>query len=97
MKREHLYRLGDRAGQWLWKRWTARRIFAWLSIVVLLRLGTLTPALADVDVIGIVEATQQCQADEVAELNPGIVVVNQDGRIEIVGVPQWRCVERRSV
>jgi hypothetical protein len=32
MTREFLYHLGDRWGQRRWKRWAARRVFAWLSL-----------------------------------------------------------------
>lgn len=50
--------------------------------------------LASTDIVGVVEATEACGGDAVPELNPGTAVIVEDGRIEIVGVPVWRCVPR---
>lgn len=78
-----LWRIGDLLGKLL------------LAIVVLmLRFAAPTPALAAPDIVGIVEAGQQCAADQVAELNPGTVVIVENGRIDIIGVPVWNCVAR---
>ena len=52
--------------------------------------------LAAPDIVGVVEAGRQCAADEVAELNPGTIIVVEAGRIDIIGAPVWSCQERMN-